>query len=159
MSVKAPHKLNRAGDTIVEVMVVLAILGLAISISYATANRSLLNARQAQENSEATELIQSQLEALRTLTSVTDVPNIFNAALQNYCLVPTGVAPNIKYTNASGASCTMTSVGYQINILYCNPITIPPCPTDTFTVTASWPDVLGEGNDTVTTIYRLHQTP
>ncbi|HEY5152731.1 MAG TPA: type II secretion system protein [Candidatus Saccharimonadales bacterium] len=153
MSVKILHQLNRAGDTIVEVMVVLAILGLAISISYATANRSLLNARQAQENSEATELIQSQIEALRTLTSVTDVPNIFNPALQNYCLVPTGVAPNIKYTNASGASCNMGSVPYQINITYST------APTDTFTVTATWPDVLGEGNDTVTTIYRLHQTP
>jgi prepilin-type N-terminal cleavage/methylation domain-containing protein len=152
MSVKALKKLGQTGDTIIEVMVVLAILGLAISISYATANRSLLNARQAQENSEATELIQSQIEALRTLTQAGDTPNIFSPALQNYCLVPTGTAPNITYTNASGSSCAMGSVAYQINITYTN------SPTDTFTVTAVWPDVLGDGNDTVTTVYRLHQS-
>jgi type II secretory pathway pseudopilin PulG len=145
--------LGRAGDTIVEVMVVLAILGLAISISYATANRSLLNARQAQENSEATELIQSQIEALRTLTQAGDTPDIFNPILQHYCLIPTGSPPTVTYTNAAGSTCSMTSVGYQIDITYSS------APTDTFTVTATWPDVLGEGNDTVTTIYRLHQSP
>jgi prepilin-type N-terminal cleavage/methylation domain-containing protein len=148
MFLKRLRKAGQAGDTIVEVMVVLAILGLAISISYATANRSLLNARQAQENSQATELIQSQVEALRTLTTVGATPNIFSPALQNYCLVLAG----ITYTNSSGAACALGSVPYQINITYATA-------NDTFTVMATWPDVLGQGNDTVTTIYRLHQTP
>jgi prepilin-type N-terminal cleavage/methylation domain-containing protein len=144
---KQLRKINQAGDTIVEVMVVLAILGLAISVSYATANRSLLNTRQAQENSQATELVQSQIEALRTLTQVGITPNIFTVALENYCLVPSGNT----YVNQSGNSCKMGSVPYVINITYA-------AANDTFTVTATWPDVLGEGNDTVTTVYRLHQT-
>ena len=42
---------NQRGDTIIEVLIVLAVLGLAIGITYATANRSILNARQAQESS------------------------------------------------------------------------------------------------------------
>src|SRR4051812_23657601 len=63
------RKLNAAGDTIVEVMVVLAVLGLAISIAYATANRSLLNARQAQKTPRASVLAQSQLEQVYAHTS------------------------------------------------------------------------------------------
>jgi prepilin-type N-terminal cleavage/methylation domain-containing protein len=140
-------KTGQSGDTIVEVMVVLAILGLAISVSYATANRSLLNARQAQENSQASELVQSQVEALRTLTQIGTTPNVFTTALENYCLVPSGST----YVNQSGNSCNMGSVPYTINITYA-------VANDTFTITATWPDVLGEGNDTIQTIYRLHQT-
>src|SRR5579884_937422 len=60
-------RLNSRGDTIVEVMIVLAILGLAISIAYSTANRSLMEARQAQENSYAAEQVLKQIEAIRDL--------------------------------------------------------------------------------------------
>src|SRR5579884_4195391 len=61
--------LSSSGDTIVEVLIVLTVLGLALGISFATANTSLLNTRQAQENSEATEIAQSQIESLRELVS------------------------------------------------------------------------------------------
>lgn len=60
----------QAGDTIVEVMIVLAVLGSAISLSYATANRSLRNARQAQDNSYATQLAQAQIEHLRANANI-----------------------------------------------------------------------------------------
>ena len=59
------RKLNQAGDTIVEVMIVLAVLGLAIGIAYAAANRSLENARQAQENAEAVQLATTEYEPKR----------------------------------------------------------------------------------------------
>lgn len=63
-------RLNQGGDTIVEVMMVLAVLGLAIGISYATANRSLLASKAAQESAQANSLLLGQLEALRALASV-----------------------------------------------------------------------------------------
>jgi|SRR5665213_1649297 len=148
MSIRLPKTTRQAGDTIVEVMLVLAILGLAISISYATANRSLLNARQAQENSQATELVRSQLEALRTLSKTGSSPNIFAVWPVNSCLSQTS-----PYTIQSGAACALGSVPYQLTITYTS------SPTDTFTIQAAWPDVLGLGNDTVTTVYRLHPTP
>ncbi len=71
------RSLTQRGDTIVEVMVVLAVLGLAMGISYATANRSLKNTRQAQENSEATALVKAQIEQLRSLAS-TEQPGTDN---------------------------------------------------------------------------------
>jgi type II secretory pathway pseudopilin PulG len=60
------QKLNNTGDTIVEVLIVLAVLGLALSISYATANRGLQQSRNAQEHSEALGIINSQIELLRS---------------------------------------------------------------------------------------------
>lgn len=77
-------KLRQRGDTIVEVLIVLAVLGLAMSISYATATRSLLQAREAQENGVATVLLQSQIERLRTL-KVSDT-TIFTASQPSFCI-------------------------------------------------------------------------
>jgi prepilin-type N-terminal cleavage/methylation domain-containing protein len=146
MSLK-PKITGQRGDTIVEVMVVLAVLGLAIGISYSTANRSLLNTRQAQESSQATELVQSQVEALRTLTQVGNPQNIFQPG--PYCLSPT------PYTIQTGNACSQPSLPSPSNVS----ITYVAVPTDTFTVVATWPDALGQGNDTVTLVYRLHQHP
>ncbi len=77
----------------------LAVLGLAISISYATANRSLLNARQAQETAEATGLVETQVENLRLLSynstpgNTDPTTNIFLPA-STYCILdPTGSSP------------------------------------------------------------------
>lgn len=61
--------LNSSGDTIIEVMVVLAILGLAFSISYATATHGLAQARNAEEHSEALGLLDSQVELVRSYFS------------------------------------------------------------------------------------------
>jgi prepilin-type N-terminal cleavage/methylation domain-containing protein len=77
--IRRSHKLGaQRGDTIVEVMVVLAVLGLALGVSYATANASLNNSRQAEESAQATAHVQSEIESLRYLgpsgtTTTTDV--------------------------------------------------------------------------------------
>lgn len=146
---------GQGGDTIVEVMIVLAVLGLALGVSYATANRSLLNTRQAQENSQAAELVQAQIEALRSLSCSTGDPSckpdttLFTAT--PYC-IDTGTNP-YKAVSPSSAACTKNGL-YNLSVAYANNATNP----DTFTVTAQWPDVLGQGTDTVTTVYRIHST-
>jgi type II secretory pathway pseudopilin PulG len=155
--------LGEGGDTIVEVMIVLAVLGLAIGISYATANRSLLNARQAQENSQASELVQSQVEQLRTLSTANCGPppatappvdtahciyGNFGTSSNPFCLVADQVTAN---TN-TGCSQAGESGRYSLSITRQDA-------SYTFTVIAKWPDVLGEGTDTVTMIYQLPPGP
>src|ERR1035437_6822003 len=56
---------SERGDTIIEVMIVLAVLSFAIIIGYSSANRSLADARQSEQNSYAAELAQSQIEQIR----------------------------------------------------------------------------------------------
>lgn len=87
--IKQLKKLNSAGDTIVEVMVVLAVLGLALSIAYATANRGLQQSRNAQEHSQALGIINSQVELLRSAYAQHGGTAIeTKAAAGPFCLAP-----------------------------------------------------------------------
>jgi type II secretory pathway pseudopilin PulG len=143
--------LGSQGDTIVEVLVVLAVLGLAISVSYATANRSLTDTRQAQENSQATEYVLAQVEALRTLRAPGNPQNIYQAG--PYCIQTASltVVP-IPVPTSPPAACIADN-------LYDIAITGPAAPSTggKFTVTAKWDDIEGQGKDTVTVVYRLYQ--
>jgi prepilin-type N-terminal cleavage/methylation domain-containing protein len=145
--------LDKRGDTIIEVMVVLAVLGLAIGISFATANRSLLQTRGAQENAQATALLQSQIEELRFLSS--NAPGSSNYIYQSglFCVNSSNTIVN-AFTGATlsnygiyPSACVQSF--YHLAISYS---TI----NDTFTLTAYYDDAQGQGQDTVTLTYRLH---
>lgn len=85
------RRLNSAGDTIVEVLIVLAVLGLAMSVSYATANRGLQKSRTAQEHSQALGLMNSQIELLRSTFAKQNGAAIeAQAATGPFCLSVTG---------------------------------------------------------------------
>jgi Tfp pilus assembly protein PilE len=56
---------RQAGDTIVEVLIAIAIAAFAIGTSYAIANRSLQQAITARERNQAVNIIQSQIAALK----------------------------------------------------------------------------------------------
>jgi prepilin-type N-terminal cleavage/methylation domain-containing protein len=144
--------LRQRGDTIIEVMIVLAVLGLAISIAYATANRSLLNTRQAQESSRGAALAQSQIEQLRAL-SPNKIPSetdkyIYRAG--DFCIDASGKV--VPYTVAACTYDSATAVPYDVKINYTTSAGI-----NTFKVVITWADVLGEGNDTTTFLYRVYQ--
>jgi type II secretory pathway pseudopilin PulG len=154
MSISKIKKLNSCGDTIVEVMVVLAILAMALSVSYATANRSLLDIRQAQENEQATELLQGQVEELRTLTAPSSPVNIFTPG--SYCL-----STSAPYTKLG--SCGFSYAGQPapaVSALYTIKTTYTPINASggTFTIIATWPDIEGQGSDSIQLVYRLYQS-
>ncbi len=155
---------NMAGDTIIEVMIVLAVLGLAISISYATANRSLLNTRQAQENSEATKVLQTQIEQLRILAA--NGPNDPASTALNpfthgspFC-VTGGASPVL--TDETDALCTSNSGRYTVKIYYCPGSGDLECAGSelqadgTFLITAKWDNVRGIGKDSINYVYRYY---
>lgn len=150
---------GQRGDTIIEVMIVLAVLGFAIGISYATANRSLAQARTAQENTEATELLQSQLERMRVFapTGTTDAAkNVFQPAGTPFCIN----ASNAVDTDLS--HCTFGIPQYQVTISCqadgggdCKPK--DPGVVNTFTLRAEWGDIHTADTNSVTLVYRLYQ--
>jgi type II secretory pathway pseudopilin PulG len=156
------RNLNARGDTIVEIMMVLAVLGLTLSISYATANHSLLAARQAQENSEASELLQSQVELVRYLAATTPAGSGIFSGGSAFCIepgssTPTPTLPSVAPGAATNPDCInqgQTDKLYDLSIVYTNVLGsgFP----DTFIFTATWPDVQGQGTDTVTLTARIH---
>ena len=146
---------SQAGDTIVEVLVVLAILGLTLGVSYATANHSLLATRSAEENSQATTLLQGQIEDLRFLANPTTPSTIFNQG-HAFCIDSSN-----NIFAATNAHCKNLDSLYNVTITYQNTPTQP----DTFTLVAYWQDLQAPGNgtlgapgtDTVTLVCRVHK--
>lgn len=140
-------RLTSRGDTIIEVMIVLTVLSLALSISYATASRSLTNARQAQENTEATTIAQSQIERLRHNFKVTDTLStqyIYRVpSTQTFCINPSGDVKLIP-----NAECKIGEL-YNVSTSYDG--------GSTFTVTVIWDDLSGNGQSSVKLSYRLHK--
>jgi type II secretory pathway pseudopilin PulG len=58
---------SQAGETIIEVLICIGIVGLALSISYGITNRSTLRIRAAQERSEALKYAEQQIERLKVI--------------------------------------------------------------------------------------------
>lgn len=62
---------NKSGDTIVEVLISIAVAAFAIGTSYAIANKSLQNAINARERNEALNIIQNQVADLKGRYKIT----------------------------------------------------------------------------------------
>ncbi len=150
---KRKLRLAERGDTIIEVMVVLAVLGLAISISYATANTSLLAAREAEESSEATQMLQSQAESLTYLAPFGPPPalnSIFLAAGQQFCISAGVTVKPFPGVDSYPPECIQKGL-FKIAVTY------QKTADDTFTLTAIWDDVTGQGQAKAKLVYRVHQ--
>ncbi len=129
----------------VEVLICLAILGLAISISYTTANRSLLVARNAQEHSAALQYLNSQVELARA--DATDA-NIYTSG--TFCMDSATGKPIIP-----GCSVGQNNL-YQVANSYVQTPPLAPGPQDVFTFGITWPGVNGSQQQEHIT-YKIHQ--
>ncbi len=124
------HSLGHAGDTIVEVLIVLAVLGLSFAISYATANHGLIQARNAQEHSEALGIINSQVELIRAAfadhTAIAQDGTAFcmkaSTPITGFAIgYPTAAAANdnfTKYPNYATSNDCHQSDFYYISVVY-----------------------------------------
>lgn len=152
-------RLNRRGDTLIEVMIVLAVLGLALSISYATANRALLNTRQAQETADATRLAETQIERLRAVSpyafTLPDT-NIYGRGASSFCLAL--ISGNVRVFASSHTNCSSLNRSgvNSADGFYNIEVVEKPAKLNDFTISVTWPNVRGDGNDNVTMSYRIY---
>jgi Tfp pilus assembly protein PilV len=100
---KSFKKLNQTGDTIIEVLMALAILSSSLGISYATANNGLNQSRNAEEHSEALGLLDDQVEKLRTNISSDVLP-----PANFFCMTSTGTYSS-TFTNQYSQSDALDS--------------------------------------------------
>lgn len=149
-----------AGDTIIEVLVCLTVLGSGLSISYAVANRVLNGARDAQERTEAVQIAQSQLELVRH-DMVSTGGNAFSGA-HLFCLNDDGsvvaftaiaTLPPLSSDDFSQypAACTNIRNLFNMSVGYTSS-------NDNFYATVRWYR-LGGGYDQVQLAYRIHTPP
>jgi len=140
------------GDTLVEVLIAMAVISLVLAGAYVTTNRSLLAARDAQERGNALKLVESQIEQLKGVVA-NDPDAIFVSAPSPFCIINTNAV-----TTSTDPKCKVDGSG--------NPTTVEPAyelgivrdaGTDTFTITNRWTSVRGDVTNQVQMKYRMHQ--
>lgn len=150
---------NNKGETIIEVLLALAVLGLIIGIAYASANRSLKLSQDSHERTEASQLAQSTIEAIRFYAINQQQPppapqsandSIFRVgAGSDFCLaldntsITTLAAPN-RYDPATPLPCTFGDGRYLVvaKVAKTSSAGVKPEVYE-YTITSSWDSITG----------------
>ena len=153
---------NSSGDTIVEVLIVLAVLSLAFAISYSTANRALNGSRNAQEHSETQNALNSQIEKLRSaFSSGVTVPED-----RPFCMKEDGTVASFATTTpipASASADTFSAPAYPadcVNGYYHYSIAYTgatPAQKGYFDVRVRWDGPGSTGRQQVQTSYKTYK--
>lgn len=150
------HKmsLKERGDTIIEVLIAIAVASSVLAITYATMNRNLLIIRDSQERTEAAKIAQGQIEALRGMTL--DNPALLIAADSNFCMKTDGTTPQSVAGGSPAVNLNADDwshyTGACVNGIYHVVITTSDHQTYKFYV--RWDQVGGSGRDEVVMVYR-----
>jgi type II secretory pathway pseudopilin PulG len=140
------------GDTLIEVLFAIAVVGFVLGLSYASASRSLQIGRDAQEHVEALKVAETQIERLKYLASTVDpaeatpLNDVFSAAESEFCLDDNfqKVLPPFSATGCEpGSSLYKGIVKYDGD--------------STFVVTVSWDRIVTKEKGNVQLAYKLHE--
>ena len=103
------------GDTIVEVLLAIAIAAFGVGTTYATAARSLNQAITAREHNEALNLIENQITDLRLQfkNDPSTFDTKFGSSPGHYCLTDTATAPITNTFTGSATPDTLSSPPYN----------------------------------------------
>ncbi len=153
------------GDTIVEVLIAMTVIAGVLGASYTVVNRTMANARQAQEHTEALQVANKQIEYITTLMASSKAADLIASSGYNCADKNTGefVTQTInspddtpdKYAPAcvsDGSVQYLTAFKYVTNAADANNGAVK-----YFKVFVTWPSVTGNGNDHVTLAYRAYQ--
>lgn len=159
------------GDTIVEVLISIAVASFVVGGAYTVVNRSLKYTQQAQEHSEALLIANTQIELIHHYLRVTDKPtidtNIYSNGTKFHCFNPTTAKlehlgnitslpdPIVSHYDdpaTSGPDCDKTgSVDFRVAFEYVPGATHV---NDVYRVHVNWPSISGHGDDQVTVAYK-----
>jgi prepilin-type N-terminal cleavage/methylation domain-containing protein len=135
------RRTNEQGDTLVEVMIAMAIISLVLVGAYVTSTRNAAALQNSQEREQAQRLVEGQIEMLRANGGIAVSGECFQNAVE------TGTCNNFTASN-SGATYTLSISGPTGTN---NPVGV-------FTVSAVWTSIGGKTNNdsNVTMYYRLN---
>lgn len=154
--------LNQAGDTIVEVLLAVVVVGLAVGLGYGVASRSLKSNQQAQERVEALKQVESQVERLKKLAlDGTGGPNtVFRT--ESFCIVDNGSGANQVVTITTPPALDADNLD-PANYSGCEDgtyfISITPgtgADANQFNVKARWFSIGNSGKEEVNVTYRIY---
>jgi len=143
--------LGQRGDTIVEVLICIAIISLVLGGAFATTSKSLASTRDSQERSDGLKLVESQLEQIKELANNTTGAQQLFATTGTFCI------SGYTITQAIGNACRMKADGSAPTSepIYTIAITRDAA-TDTFTIRNTWTSTRGLPAN-IQMKYRIHQ--
>lgn len=102
------RQLKQRGDTMVEVMICLAILGLMLVSAYTLTNRNRTTSQEAQERSQAVKISEEQLELLRSYTDLNKLPD-----KPYFCMGRNATGATFTEVSNPNAGCTSADSRYS----------------------------------------------
>lgn len=144
---------SRGGDTIVEVLLAIAVTSVVLAGAYVAVDRSLKASRAAQERGEAVKVAETQIERLKYLSFSNFTADIY----QNgpFCITP-ALAVQTMTNIESDANCT-TSGRYTASVTRDNS-------SGTHQIMVLWENITGSrtsaahpGFDQIKMYYRIYQ--
>lgn len=102
--------INQIGDTMVEVLISMAIVSMILGGAYVTSNKSLISIRDAQEHVDALKLASAEVELIK---SITPTANILCYTLDGTIQT---VASNCILTNTGAINTTNIQPSYTVVI-------------------------------------------
>lgn len=152
------HRLSERGDTIVEVLLAIGILGAVLSGAYVVVNRNATLNRVSQERLEAVELAESQFEKLKIIAT----NNTAAFGWTGFC-----IDQNDNYAPASDVRCRVDATGapttgtpqYRINISRVAYVSLNgnPQAATRYRASLTWDNFSGDSVDTLDYYYEVYR--
>ena len=149
MQLRRLHQLTQRGDTIVEVLIAIAVISLILGGAFVLTNRSLQGTRAAQERLNAIKLVEGQLEQVKNLSRTNNGAIFGSSTPASYCI---DTSSTVQST--SDASCRVNTDGAPTSGDPAFNLSISRA-GNTFTVKAVWDSVLGN-QDNVEMKYNVY---
>lgn len=142
--------LKERGDTIVEVLIAVAVIGMTLGGAYVTTNRNMQTSRNTEERSAGLKVAEGQIEQLKALIAK-DAAKVFGGSLPGTFCVNEG--------DVFGSNNTKCKVNLQGKAVAATPQYEISNTKDgnTFTVHVTWDRVGGGNKSDVRMIYRIHE--
>jgi type II secretory pathway component PulJ len=155
---RANKRQRQAGDTIVEVLICIAIISAILAGAYVTTRHSQMGVQDSQEHAQAQELLQSQVEQLRASKDTA----LFKPAMDDgFCMSDGAIVQ--KHDAQHDKKCVVSSSGSPANgqqPAYTLSVSRQDNPDhlggEVFTVNVDWPEVTGDGTAHESMVYRSY---
>jgi prepilin-type N-terminal cleavage/methylation domain-containing protein len=151
MSIRRFIPTSERGDTLVEVLIAIAVITSVMGGAFVMTNRSLQGSRDAQERVNSTKLVESQIEQTKNLAATTPTAIFGTGVPSSFCI------------NGAGAVVASTNAACLVDVTGA-PSTAQPNfrltatrSGNTFTFTSTWTSVRGNVSNNVVIKYRIYQ--
>jgi prepilin-type N-terminal cleavage/methylation domain-containing protein len=149
VSIGLQRRGHSRGDTMVEVLIAIAVVTLILGGAYVTTNRSLQATRAAQERSIALKLAESQIERLKN--KATTEPSAVFGVIEPFCI--SGASGNVEA--ATHDDCTVGADGLDSEDEPIFSLSIVRSGYE-FVLTEEWTNVNGTTTDSLQLRYRVY---